>query len=144
VATVVTYKVDGNYNVQRFPGLYTSTIFGAGLGDINHDGHYNMADLLAFESLYRSGNTQFDPAADMNGDGLINKLDVTPFGQALAHGGADAATLAAFDAFAASVPEPSTFVLLGLGVAGMAVKVLLRRRTPWPIPRPSSPTFPAR
>ena len=23
VATVVTYKIDGNYNIQRFPGYYT-------------------------------------------------------------------------------------------------------------------------
>jgi alpha-amylase len=30
VATVVSYQVDGSANVQRFPGLFTSTIFGAG------------------------------------------------------------------------------------------------------------------
>src|SRR5258708_935968 len=79
VATVVTYKVDCNFNVQRFPGYNTSTIFGAGLGDIDQNGYFNMTDLLDFESLYRSGNTQFEPAADMNGDGLINNLDVAPF-----------------------------------------------------------------
>jgi hypothetical protein len=112
VATVVTFKPDGNYNVQRFAGLLTSTIFGAGLGDINHDGKYDISDVEAFKQLYYSLNTQFDPAADFTADGLIDQRDVWLFGQKLQQVGADAATMNDFNLFAASVPEPSGLMLL--------------------------------
>lgn len=112
VATVVTFKPDGNYNVQRFPGLFTSTIFGAGLGDINHDGKYDINDVEAFKQLYYSQNAQFDPAADFTGDGLIDQRDVFLFGQKLQQVGADPATMNDFNLFAASVPEPSALMLL--------------------------------
>ena len=52
--------------------------------------------------------SQFDVAADMNGDGVVNGLDVDPFVEAVVGGGAQA------------VPEPSTLLLciIALGVVG--------------------------
>lgn len=123
VATVVTYKPDGNYNVQRFPGLFASTIFGAGLGDINHDGVYTIADVEAFKTLYYSLNSQFDAAGDFTADGLIDARDVSLFGQKLQQVGADTATINDFKAFADTVPEP-TGTLFAIG----AVAMFLRRR----------------
>ncbi len=123
VATVVTYKPDGNYNVQRFPGLFASTIFGAGLGDINHDGTYTIADVEAFKALFYSLNSQFDAAGDFTADGLIDARDVSLFGQKLQQVGADTATINDFKAFADTVPEP-TGTLFAIG----AVAMFLRRR----------------
>ena len=123
VATVVTYKPDGNYNVQRFPGLFTSTIFGAGLGDINHDGGYTVADVEAFKLLFNSLNTQFNAAADFTADGLIDQLDVSLFGLKLHQVGADTATINDFNAFAATVPEPC-----GLLIVAGGMTIILRRK----------------
>jgi hypothetical protein len=51
--------------------------------------------------------SRFDVAADMNGDGAVNGLDVDPFVAAVVGG-------------AQSVPEPSTLLLalVALGVVG--------------------------
>jgi Ca2+-binding RTX toxin-like protein len=103
VATVVTYEISGRYNVQRFPGLFTATIFGAGLGDTNFDGSYSPADVDAFQTVLFSRNAQFNPAADMNGDGLVNLTDVTLLGDRLTEVGADSSTIAAYADLVASV-----------------------------------------
>jgi alpha-amylase len=124
VMTVITFKPDGNSNVQRFAGKFTSTIFGAGLGDINHDGSYTVADVEAFKNLYYSLNSKFDPAADFTADGLIDGQDVGLFGQKLRQVGADQATLNDYNAFASTVPEPTLGMLLSSG----AVLLLCRRR----------------
>jgi alpha-amylase len=105
VATVVSYEMDGNVNVQRFsasqiPALGTSTAFGAGLGDTNFDGKYTAADVDVFRSVYYSANTRFNAAADMNGDGLVDKQDVTLLGPRLRSVGAAPATLADYNALA--------------------------------------------
>ena len=124
VATVVTYKPDGTFNVQRFAGLLTSTIFGAGLGDLNHDGQYNINDVEAFKTIYYSNNSQFDAAGDFTADGLIDRQDVSLFGQKLHQVNADTATINDFNAFAASIPEPSALMLF----ACAALMGLCRRR----------------
>ncbi len=98
VATVVTFKPDGTYNIQRFAGLYTSTIFGAGLGDLNFDGQYNLADVQTMAQLLASNNTEFNPAADFLGTGVITPQDLIPFGQKLQAEGANSATMAAYQA----------------------------------------------
>ncbi|MDB5330887.1 MAG: hypothetical protein JWP03_2038 [Phycisphaerales bacterium] len=128
VMTIVSYEMDGNYNVQRvveneFAALGTSTIFGAGLGDVNFDDKYSSADVSMFATLYNSNNSLFNPAGDFNGDGLINYADALLLGTRLHAVNADSATLAAYNTFLQSVPEPSaafTVALLGAG--------LLRRR----------------
>lgn len=80
VATVVTYEIDGNYNVQRFPGLYTTSPIGKGPGDLNHDGQFSPADIAntpgSFEQFLYSQNQQFDAAGDLNGDGKIDDKDL--------------------------------------------------------------------
>jgi hypothetical protein len=96
VATVVSYQIDGNANVQRFPGLFTSTIFGAGLGDVNFDGQYNGTDITQFGQVLNSNNSQFNPAADLNGDGVIDNSDLLLLYPRLQSVGAGAATLAAY------------------------------------------------
>ena len=133
VATVVTYKPDGTYNIQRFAGLYTSTIYGAGLGDLNFDGLYNTADVAAFATLMAANNTLFNPAADFDHDGIINRTDLIDFGAKLSAVGADSQTMQAYDALlaqypastsAAATPEPAAIVLLAAGI----FPLLLRRR----------------
>ena len=128
VATIVSFEMDGNFNIQRIPengdgDLGISTIFGAGLGDVNFDGHYSPADIDVFKGLYQSNNTQFNPAADLNGDGLIDYTDVQLLGQRLQQVGADQATMDAYNQFAQSVPEPGATTILALAAVG-----LLRRR----------------
>ena len=83
VATVVTYEISGNYNVQRVPGVFVSQGRGLGLGDINLDGAISPIDLSGgpagnqnFETYLYSRNQQFVPSADVNADGRIDNLDL--------------------------------------------------------------------
>ena len=99
VATVVTFEQTGNFNVQRLPGLFTSTIFGAGLGDLNFDGTVDASDMAVLESVFQSNNAVFNPAGDFNADGLIDINDLPLFYQMLQETGADATVLDAFDQF---------------------------------------------
>lgn len=97
VATVVTVEQTGNSNVQRFPGLFAETSNGAGLGDINFDGVFTVADVAnvggAFEEILYSENAQFNAAADVNGDGLIDTFDLLALGDVLQDAGAGLSTL---------------------------------------------------
>ncbi|HAY78952.1 MAG TPA: hypothetical protein DCY79_04025, partial [Planctomycetaceae bacterium] len=102
VATVVSFEPTGNVNVQRYPGLFTSTIFGSGLGDLNHDGAVDPTDLLLFQTLLTSNNTQFNAAGDFDADGDHDVQDLSLYHQQLVTDSADAVTLAAFDALVAS------------------------------------------
>lgn len=94
VVTVVSFERTGTRNVQRFPGYFMSTIHGRGLGDLDFDGQFEASDVNAFEGVLWSRNEQFNPAADLNGDGLVNHADLLGLGAALATGGADGQTLA--------------------------------------------------
>ncbi|HLX60581.1 MAG TPA: Ig-like domain-containing protein [Planctomycetota bacterium] len=97
VFSVVSFERTGNVNVQRFPGFYTSTINGAGLGDTDFDGQYTPNDITIFRTLLASNNTQFNPAADLNGDGVIDSKDLTLLGTQLTTVNASAATKLAYD-----------------------------------------------
>ena len=96
VATVVTFEPTGNVNVQRNAGLFTSTVIGRGLGDLDFDGFIQTDDVDAFATIYLSSNAQFNPAADMNGDGLVNDADLFALGDAINAAGADQATRDAY------------------------------------------------
>ena len=80
VFTVVTYEVTGTSNIQRFAGVRTQSLNGRGLGDLNFNGQFDMADVAAaagnFEELVYSRDSQFNPAADLDGDGLVNTADM--------------------------------------------------------------------
>jgi alpha-amylase len=95
--TIVTFDKSGDFGVQRFPGQYTSTIYGAGLGDLDFDGRVNAADIVLFSQVLASNNTQFNPAADFNGDGSIDNADLLLLWNRLQMLGADAPTLAAYN-----------------------------------------------
>lgn len=80
VATVVTYEISGNVNVQRFPGLFAQTPNGRGLGDLNFDGQFTPLDVAgpanSFEEVLNSRNSRFNAAGDINGDGRIDAKDL--------------------------------------------------------------------
>src|SRR6185436_17041820 len=73
VATIVTYEMTGNSNVQRFPGYLTATPNGAGFGDLNFNNTYAPDDVALFTNVFNSNNTQFNPAADLDADGRVQE-----------------------------------------------------------------------
>lgn len=124
VLTVVTFEETGTYNIQRFPGYYTSTIFGAGLGDLDFNGLFNVTDVNRFGSVLLSFNQQFNPAADLNGDGYIDWIDLYMFGPALEARGASEETMIAYRILLGGViPEPTA----ALSVITLAPIALSRR-----------------
>jgi hypothetical protein len=140
VATLVSYKPDGTFNIQRIAGLYVSSIYGQGLGDLLFNGQYDVADVNAFASLLASNNTQFNPAADYLGTGVISPQDLIPFGQTLLAHDASSATMTAYDqllaqygltstsasaAGIAPTPEPSA---LSIALIGLIPLLAGRRR----------------
>ncbi len=140
VATLVSYKPDGTFNIQRIAGLYVSSIYGQGLGDLLFNGQYDVADVNAFASLLASNNTEFNPAADYLGTGVITPQDLIPFGQTLLAHDASSATMTAYDqllaqyglsttsasaADIAPTPEPSALSIALIGLIPLLAK---RRR----------------
>ncbi|MEI8194711.1 MAG: dockerin type I domain-containing protein, partial [Phycisphaerae bacterium] len=89
VLTVVTFRMTGTNSVTRIPGYYTSTLTGLGLGDVNFDGQVNQSDIGTINqagslaALVASNNSQFNPAADLNGDGKIDLADIFLMGPRL-------------------------------------------------------------
>ncbi|QDT00803.1 Alpha-amylase precursor [Adhaeretor mobilis] len=102
VATVVTYEATGNVGIQRHVGLFVDAGIGAGFGDLDADGVYENSDLSgttngSFEAVLYSQDTQFNPAADVDGDGRVTNLDLFLLGDELIEGGAGFLTQQAFD-----------------------------------------------
>ncbi len=87
VATVVSFERTGNVNVQRIPGLFTSTIYGAGLGDLDFNGVIEAADLTLFEQAIFSQQNIFNVAADFDANGRIDYIDLQGFSERLDIGG---------------------------------------------------------
>ena len=77
--TVVTYEITGTVNVQRFAGFGFDTGRGLGVGDLDANGVFSAGDVFgtgAFEEVLYARGDRFDPAADVNGDGLVDSLDL--------------------------------------------------------------------
>ncbi|MFQ5412715.1 MAG: hypothetical protein ACE5EC_10475, partial [Phycisphaerae bacterium] len=74
---------NGNSRVthRTFTGIQSTTGGGIGNGDVNHNGVVDTNDIIAF--LFFLMNPNFDPAADLNCDGLLNGLDIQPFVDAI-------------------------------------------------------------
>jgi glycosidase len=99
VATVVTYEPTGNYNIQRFPGLFAQTSLGLGFGDMNSTNSYTTTDIRcssgsgacgnnSVEDVLYSQNAKFRAAFDVNGDGLGDNRDLFLLGNELVSHGA--------------------------------------------------------
>jgi alpha-amylase len=82
--TVVMFEPDynpalgyagGGVSVTRFPAIYTLTTNGQGLGDLDFNGSLSPSDPSAFAGVLASNNTSFNPAADLNADGLVDEAD---------------------------------------------------------------------
>jgi len=99
-AAVVTFERTGTVNVQRFGGLFTETVNGAGIGDLNFDGVLAANDMdgfgWGFEYVLYAQNGEFNPAADVNGDGRIDNLDLYALGGVLQAAGAPPAAIDAY------------------------------------------------
>ncbi len=63
------------FNAASFPGLALQTINGQGLGDCDFSGALSPNDIGQFSSALASNNTSFNPAADLNADGLVDEAD---------------------------------------------------------------------
>jgi alpha-amylase len=88
VATIVSYRPDGNESIQRitqsqFGALGYTTTNGLGLGDLNADGKINSTDVYQFYTNVNSNGQAFNPAADMNGTGFNDVNDWLLFQQEL-------------------------------------------------------------
>jgi alpha-amylase len=98
VATVITFEATGNYNIQRFPGLFTDTNIGAGFGDLDSNGTFTVSDICgtnnnSAEDILYSQNTKFRAAFDVNGDGLGDNRDLFALGDELVAADANQAVL---------------------------------------------------
>ncbi len=79
VVTVVTFEITGNFSVQRLSGIALDTGLGLGVGDVNADGSFGSDDVFgggAFEQVLYSQGGQFNPAADLDGDGDVDTFDL--------------------------------------------------------------------
>jgi hypothetical protein len=104
VATVVTYEMTGRSNVQRFPGLFTATTLGAGLGDLNFNGVYAPDDVNAFSTVFNSNNAQFNAAADLDADGRVQESDLLLLGPRYTAVAASSATKQTYNNLLINVP----------------------------------------
>ena len=101
MATIVTYEATGNYNIQRFVGLFTQTNNkGRGFGDMNFSNSYVVGDILtnvgSVEDVLYSQNSKYSSAFDVNGDGLGDDRDLFLLGNELVANGASQAVLDAY------------------------------------------------
>jgi hypothetical protein len=94
-------------------------------GDMNGDGPVNLFDLDGFvAALAGTFSTPYlhpDWLADFDNSGAVNLFDLDGFVAALAVGSPTAGAPSA-------VPEPSTYLIAGLGVILLCIHRRLRRR----------------
>lgn len=145
VLTVVTYKIDGNVNVQRFTGVNTNdSTLGAAMGDAvgasgnTPDGYIEGNDVLALYNAIKSNGSSFFAADDFDADGLNTTADWQALGFQL-HSIHDAGTLNPasgplvsqgtidyYNSLTSTVPEPAGLALVTI-VASAATFLRPRR-----------------
>jgi alpha-amylase len=85
VVTIYTKEMNGTYNIQRMVGVQAGgslggTMRGFGLADLTHDSKIDRWDFRddgnAFEGVLFSRNTRFNPAGDLNADGMVDTRDM--------------------------------------------------------------------
>ncbi|MCS7033369.1 MAG: hypothetical protein NZ561_05155, partial [Phycisphaerae bacterium] len=84
VIHTVLLEPTGNASVTKTTGVYIQTGRGLGLGDLNFSNAFEVSDIngtqgmeiLVYPNLQGQTNTQFNPAADVNGDGLLDTRDL--------------------------------------------------------------------
>jgi len=85
VLTVYTREITGTYSLQRIVGVTAGGALGGdmrgfGLADLNHDNAVRPDDIsgtsYGFEGIMYARNTRFDPAGDLNADGLVDTRDL--------------------------------------------------------------------
>jgi hypothetical protein len=95
-------------------------------GDANEDNEVDLVDFGVWKETYLGDGVGDWTAGNFNGDDVVDLVD---FGiwknQYLAAGGSDATVNAVLASAGIAVPEPTSFILLGLGAAAM---VRLRHR----------------
>jgi hypothetical protein len=101
-ATVVTIEPTGTTGIERIVGLFADTRIGAGLGDLNFNRALDVNDILggsngSFEEVLYSQNDLFNAAADIDGNGLVDNLDLLALEVELIAGGANQTVLDAYD-----------------------------------------------
>jgi len=73
----INVTMDGNKTVTA---TFRAAVHGV-LGDLNHDGKVDLADLALFATVWhlQKGDPGFIPEADLNGDGRIDLVDFVTF-----------------------------------------------------------------
>lgn len=78
----------GNQEGAKTAAEATTHVASAGIGDVNHDGQVNCADLAIVKASFgkRTGQASFDLRADVNHDGIVDVRDLAAVPQQLVPG----------------------------------------------------------